>query len=108
MGSKALWRSPHKSSAYFFTPIDTTNGPFWLETPPNVLGMFDDRWFRWVGDFGNAGPDKGQGGKFLILPPGYKGDVPAGYIVMRPSTYGVWAPGRGMLVNGDPKPAVEN
>src|SRR6202789_1183510 len=108
MDSKALWLTPNNSSVYFYTWIDTTNGPVVMETPPNVLGLLDDHWFRWVGDFGNAGPDKGQGGKFLILPPGYTGDVPTGYFVMRPATYGVWAPGRGMLVNGDPKPAVES
>ena len=108
MDSKALWLTPNNSSVYFFTWIDTTNGPIVLETPPNVLGIFDDHWFRWVGDFGNAGPDKGQGGKFLILPPGYKDEVPEGYFVVRPATYAVWTPGRGMLVNGDPKPAVES
>src|ERR1700733_1260849 len=108
MDSKALWLTPNNTSVYFFTWIDTTNGPIVMETPPNVLGIFDDHWFRWTGDYGNAGPDKGQGGKFLILPPGYTGEVPTGYFVMRPATYGVWAPGRGMLVNGDPKPAVES
>jgi hypothetical protein len=108
MDSKALWLTPNNSSVYFFTWLDTTKGPIVMETPPNVLGIFDDHWFRWVGDYGNAGPDKGQGGKFLILPPDYKGEVPGGYFVMRPRTYGVWAPGRGMLVDGDPKPAVES
>ncbi len=108
MDSKALWLTPNNSTVYFFTWIDTTKGPIVLEAPPNVLGIFDDHWFRWIGDYGNAGPDKGQGGKFLILPPGYKGEVPEGYFVVRPLTYGVWAPGRGMLVNGDPKPAVES
>jgi hypothetical protein len=108
MDSKALWLTANNSSIYFITWIDTTKGPIVMETPPNVLGILDDHWFRWIGDFGNAGPDKGKGGKFLILPPGYKDNIPEGYFVMRPRTYGVWAPGRGMLVNGDPKPAVEN
>jgi hypothetical protein len=40
------------------------------------------------------------------LPPDYKGDVPAGYFVLRPATYAIWLAGRGFLVNGDPKPAV--
>jgi hypothetical protein len=106
MDSKALWLTPNSSSVYFITWIDTTSDPIVMETPPNVLGLLDDHWFRWVGDYGNPGPDKGKGGKFLFLPPGYKGDVPKGYFVMRPETYGVWAPGRGMLVNGDPKPAL--
>jgi len=37
----------------------------------------------------------------------YKGEVPEGYFVARSRTYGVWFPGRGFKVNGDPKPAVE-
>jgi hypothetical protein len=89
MDSKALWLTPNNSSVYFYTWIDTTKGPIVMETPPNVLGVLDDHWFRWIGDYGNAGPDKGQGGKFLFLPPDYKGEVPKGYFVMRPATYGV-------------------
>jgi len=75
MDSKALWLTPNNSSVYFFTWLDTTNGPIVMETPPNVLGVLDDHWFRWIGDYGNAGPDKGKGGKFLFLPPVYKGEV---------------------------------
>ena len=59
-------------------------------------------------DFGNAGPDKGKGGKFLILPPGYEGDVPDGYHVARTNTYGNWVIWRGFQVDGDPAPAVED
>ena len=33
------------------------------------------------GDVGLPGPDAGKGGKFLLLPPGYKGEVPEGYYV---------------------------
>ena len=43
-----------------------------------MLGLVDDMWYRWVGDVGITGPDKGEGGKYLLLPPGYKGDVPEG------------------------------
>jgi len=35
---------------------------------------------------GLPGPDEGKGGKFLILPPGYKGAVPSGYFVYRSDT----------------------
>ncbi len=78
-----------------------------IETPPNVLGIIDDAWFNYVGDVGNAGPDKGKGGKFLLLPPGYTGEVPDGYFVFRSPTFGNLFFWRGFLVNGDPKPAVE-
>ncbi len=58
-------------------------------------------------DFGRLGPDKGQGGKFLILPPNYEGDVPDGYFVARTNTYGNWVIWRGFQENGDPRPAVQ-
>lgn len=106
MDSKALWLTANTTVVYYMSWIDTKDGPVVVETPPKTLGLFDDHWFRYVGDFGNAGPDKGRGGKFLILPPGYKGEVPTGYFVMRPATFGVWMAGRGFLVDGDPKPAV--
>jgi hypothetical protein len=108
MDSKALWLTANTTVVYYMSWIDTRNGPVVMETPPNTLGVVDDHWFRYVCDFGNAGPDKGQGGKFLFLPPGYKGEVPEGYFVMRPATYGLWVGGRGFLVDGDPKPAVAN
>jgi hypothetical protein len=106
MDSKALWLTANTTVVYYMSWLDTKNGPIVAETPPNTLGVVDDHWFRYVCDFGNAGPDKGKGGKFLFLPPGYKGDVPKGYFVMRPATYGLWLGGRGFLLNGDPKPAV--
>jgi hypothetical protein len=106
MDSKALWLTANTTVVYYMSWLDTKDGPIVAETPPNTLGVVDDHWFRYVCDFGNAGPDKGKGGKFLFLPPGYKGDVPKGYFVMRPATYGLWLGGRGFLVDGDPKPAV--
>ena len=54
----------------------------------------------YVGDFGNAGPDKGKGGKYLFLPPDYKGDVPEGYFVLHSTTYGNIFFSRGFVVNG--------
>jgi hypothetical protein len=65
-------------------------------------------WQRWVVDVGITGPDHGEGGKYLFLPPGYKGEAPsAGYHVVHSPTYGLWIPWRSFLVNGDPKPGVE-
>jgi hypothetical protein len=78
-----------------------------IETPPNVLGFIDDAWFLYVADFGNAGPDRGQGGKFLVLPPGYDGAVPDGYYVVRTTTFGNWVVWRGFPVDGSTRPAVE-
>jgi len=108
MDSKSLFLTPNTESVYAMTWLDLKNGPIVVESPPNVLGIVDDFWFRYVADMGNAGPDKGQGGKFLFLPPDYEGDVPDGYFAYKSSTYGNICLWRGFLVKGDPKPAVEN
>jgi hypothetical protein len=50
-----------------------------VELPPgNLIGFVNDHNMRWIFDMGNNGHDKGQGGKHLILPPDYQGNVPAG------------------------------
>ena len=67
-----------------------TDGPMVIEAPANALGFVDDIWQRYVTDIGLAGPDKGKGGKYLILPPGHDGDVPDGYFVARSPTYSNW------------------
>ncbi len=108
MDSKSLFLTANTESVYNMMWIDTKSGPVVIETPPNVLGIIDDHWFRYVADFGRAGQDKGKGGKFLLLPPGYKGDVPSGYFVLRSSTYGNLVFWRGFLDNGSTKPAVES
>jgi hypothetical protein len=75
------------------------DGPTVIESPPNVLGMVDDGWMRFITDIGNAGPDKGKGGKYLLLPPGYDGDVPEGYFVFECPTYRNWIMVRGFVQN---------
>ena len=87
--------------------IDVKAGPVVIEIPPNVLGVIDDHWFQYVTDLGRVGPDKGKGGKFLLLPPGYKGEVPDGYFVVRSKTYGNLMFWRGFVENGSTKTAVE-
>ena len=78
------------NTIYNFIWVDTKKGPLVVEVPPKVLGGVNDFWYRWVADVGITGEDRGKGGKYLVLPPGYKGDVPKGYIVLRPSTFGNW------------------
>jgi hypothetical protein len=108
MDSKSLFLTPNTESVYHMAWLDVTDGPLVIETPPNVLGIIDDHWFRYVGDFGNAGPDKGKGGKFLLLPPGYKGAVPKGYTVLRTKTFGNLMFYRGFLDKGSTKTSLEN
>jgi len=74
----------------FFNTKDV--GPVVLEIPHANDGLFNgsimDRWQVAIEDVGPGGVDKGKGGKYLVLPPGYDKDkVPAGYIPMPSYTY---------------------
>ncbi|MGB5267218.1 MAG: DUF1254 domain-containing protein, partial [Polyangiales bacterium] len=63
LDSKGLLLTGNTTVVYTFMWIDLKDGPMVMETPPHVLGIIDDAWFHYVTDFGDAGPDKGQGGK---------------------------------------------
>jgi len=78
LDSKSLFLTANADTVYFWGNLDLSKGPLVVEVPPMVLGIFDDFWFRWIGDFGLAGPDKGQGGRFLLVGPGYEGTLPEG------------------------------
>ena len=63
---------------YAITTVDLkASGPMVVELPPGpFIGFVDDHNMRWVQDMGTIGPEKGQGGKHLILPPDYTGTCP--------------------------------
>jgi hypothetical protein len=88
--------------------LDLHNGPVILEIPPKVLGMINDSWSYYVIDVGNLGPDKGEGGRYLVLPPGYEGEVPGGYFVVQSPTIEALLFYRHFAVNGDFQPALES
>ncbi len=98
MDSKTLLLTGNTSTMYAVGFLDLAkDGPTVIDLPPGMLGVLDDMAFRYMTDLGVAGPDKGKGGKFLVLPPGYKGDVPDGYFVVPSKTNGVWVFTRGYL-----------
>ncbi len=108
MDAKSLFLTANADTVYFIGFLDLSKGPMVLETPPNALGTLDDMWWRWVIDFGAPGPDRGAGGKYLILPPGYDGPVPeGGFYVARSKTNRVMILGRMFMENDNPAPAVE-
>jgi hypothetical protein len=108
MNAKSLFLTANADTVYFFSFVDLSKGPMVIETPPEALGTFDDMWWGWVIDFGIPGPDRGHGGKYLILPPGYEGPLPdSGYHIGRCRTTRVGMLGRMFLVNNDPQPAVD-
>jgi len=107
MDSKAIWLTANTTSVYNACWLELGDELMVMETPPDVLGIIDDHWFKYVGDFGRLGPDKAKGGKFLMIPPGYEGDIPKGYFEMRCNTYGNWILWRGFQVDGSTKVAVD-
>ena len=50
---------------------------------------------------GPFGPDKGKGGKFLLLPPEFQGDAPEGYFASRSKTNKVVYLGRAFVKEGN-------
>ncbi|MFZ2175187.1 MAG: DUF1254 domain-containing protein [Rhodococcus sp. (in: high G+C Gram-positive bacteria)] len=108
MDSHTLLLTANTETIYTIGWLDTKAGPLVIEVPPRALGMIDDFWQRYVGDVGNAGPDRGQGGTYLLLPPDYSGDVPAGYFVLRSRTYGNLLGVRAFIVGGDVRAAADS
>lgn len=88
--SGSFFLTPNTSTAYGVMFIDLRDGPVVIEPPTNSLCVVDDFWFRYIADMGLAGPDKGEGGKYLFLPPGYDGDEPDGYYIYRSETFTIW------------------
>lgn len=107
MDASSLFLTANADTIYFWSYLDLSRGPLVVEVPPESLGIFDDMWFRWILDFGLAGPDRGQGGKYLVLPPACSGPTPeGGYFVARSRTNGVGLIARAFLENNNPAPAV--
>lgn len=109
MDAKSLFLTANCDTVYLIGGFDLSKGPLVVEVPPGVLGTVQDAWFRWVIDLGLPGPDRGKGGKYLIVPPDYEGVLPEGEfnIAHSRTIHGVWF-ARAFLENGnDPKPTVE-
>jgi hypothetical protein len=70
-------------------------GPVVIDVPPAGGGSFAGNivniWQMPLEDAGPEGADQGKGGRYLILPPGYKEKPPQGYVVLRADTYGGYA-----------------
>jgi hypothetical protein len=119
LDARTLVTTPNSDVLYAMSYLDLgKDGPLVMEAPRGLQGILLDFWQRPIpgpsvggkqfsGDVGLAGPDGGKGGKFLLLPPGYKGSVPQGYFIYRSATNNVFVFLRGFYE--DPKnltPAV--
>lgn len=105
--SRTTELTANNNTPYTWFWLDLRKGPVVLEAPPNVLGLVNDIWYNWNGDIGIAGEDKGKGGKYVIVPPDFKGNLPEGHYVIRTGSFSAWVAWRTFLADGDPKPGVE-
>ncbi|RPJ85055.1 MAG: DUF1254 domain-containing protein, partial [Acidobacteria bacterium] len=108
---RSVWLTANDTTIYALANVDLgKSGPVVVEIPPGaIVGILDDFWQRSIADVGLPGPDGAKGGKFLLLPPGYKGDVPqTGYHVLQATSNNYNAMVRGIVVNGDKDAAVQN
>jgi hypothetical protein len=102
MDARSLFLTANSTTVYVTTCLDLKDGPMVFEAPPGVLGPVDDAFFRFVTDVGLTGPDKGKGGKYLFVPPGYADELPSeGYFVMKPNTYSNLIICRAFVQGGD-------
>jgi hypothetical protein len=111
LDSKTLVTTPNSDVVYAMAFLDLRDdGPMVVEVGAGLQGILDDFWQRpltgpltdnslglptpdgkrWFGDVGLVGPDEGRGGKYIVLPPDYKGAEPQDGYVFRSRTYGVF------------------
>ncbi len=121
MDSTPLFLTGNTSTVYAINILDLKkDGPTVVEIPAGAgPGTVNDAYFRFVIDMGAPGPDKGRGGKYLILPPDYEGDLegPIGgkeqvingekYFVAKSTSYVNLIALRGFLVDGKPDTAAK-
>jgi len=105
--AKTIITTANPDVIYGLAFVDLKDGPVVFEAAPEMQGLLDDFWHRPLTDVGLAGPDQGKGGKYLLLPPGYTGETPSGYFVMKPPTYGVFVFLRAFLVDGKTEAGVK-
>jgi len=120
LDSTPLFLTGNTDTVYTTAAFDLgKEGPMIIEIPAKCgPGTLNDAYFRFVTDMGVPGPDKGEGGKYLILPPDYKGELnpPEGgmeaevevagkkekVFVSKSTSYVNWLVLRGFLVDGKP------
>jgi hypothetical protein len=115
MDSNPLFLTGNTDTVYCMVMLDLqADGPTVVEVPPRCgPGTVDDAFFRFVIDMGGPGPDRGQGGKYLILPPDFQGEKPKDkkdggeFFVAQSTSYINWVPLRGFLVDGKTDAAVK-
>ena len=113
MDSESVFLTANCDTIYFWGFVDLSNGPMVIDVPSvaapsGILGTIDDMWFKWVTDVGLPGPDRGAGGRYLIVGPGYDGPLPdSGFHVSHSRTNRVTLVGRAFMIDNDPTIPLE-
>jgi hypothetical protein len=93
--------TPNTSLRYLYVFLNTKDdGPVVLDLPPaangsSLLGTIADAWQVPLTDIGF----EGKGGKYLVLPPDYTGEVPSGYVSVRSKTYNTFTTIRSIVAS---------
>lgn len=79
---------------YIISQTDLRNGPVIIEIPPasdkaSLYGQIVDHWQITIADIGPSGIDGGRGGKILLTPPDFEGDISSEYIEVKSPSYRV-------------------
>ncbi len=129
LDSRALFLTGNSTTVYATSFINLKkDGVMVMEIPAGAgPGTIDDAYFRFIVDMGAPGPDRKQGGTYVILPPDYKGDLKPtpntfkdnhsvkamiggeerDVWIAQSRTYSNWVILRGFLVDGKPEPAAK-
>jgi len=103
------WRfqtaTPNNTTPYIMTYWNFADGPVVVEMPPSVegIGIFGtimDAWQRPLEDVGAKGRDRGQGAKYLLVPPNYNGKLLPNALVYEQATYHGWVVLRPIMAGG--------
>ena len=99
--------TPNISVLYLITMLDLSDGPIVIKVPGGIMGALNNIYQQPLADIGISGPDEGNGGLYLIVPPNYNGTIPENYFVVESDTTQSLLVGRS-FVNDEDKVSAEN
>ena len=75
---RQLALTANRDTVYMSGVLDLREGPVVMELPPGLLGTMNNLWQQPLVDLGGPfSPEQNRGGRFLVVPPGYDGPLPA-------------------------------
>lgn len=100
--------TPNNTTPYVNFFWNIKDGPVVIEIPPSadgvgIFGTIMDAWQRPIDDVGAKGRDKGNGGKYVLVPPGYKGPLLDRAYTYKQRTNNGFAVLRAIIPNSSPE-----